>query len=465
MAQEQIGATVETGPSDWQIVQQDERGSAAIMLGGRWRVEEQAGAPGAVQVRVVREDTGAPVTRDLDWRTAETAADGTWSTALDVPAGGLYRLETRYTPPGTIAAEWSPRGDMRHFWGVGDLWVIAGQSNSAGYGRGEIYDPPTLGVHLLRNSEEWALAAHPLNDSTATRHPANREAGNPGHSPYIEWGRIVQREMGFPIGLVQTALGGSPLTDWNPAEPGPAPLFDNMVHCVRRAGGQVRGILWYQGESETGTDETAGSYVERFCGAVDAWRRAFAAPRLPVITVQLNRVYQERSAEADRRWSLVREAQRRVPDAIENVLVVPALDLPLSDLIHTSPAGNLTLGVRMARAALGGVYGRPVNFQAPNIQTARLREPTTLVLSFAGVSSRIDSIDPFANPFRVDDTAGEIPVEAITYPGDATVVLRLGRAPEGNALVHGGYGAAPAIVPMDAERWLPMLAFSQGVVA
>ncbi len=172
---------------------------------------------------------------------------------------------------------------MRHFIGVGDLWIIAGQSNSAGYGRGPIDDPPTLGVHLLRNNEQWTLAAHPLNESTDTLHPANREAGNPGHAPYVQFGRTLQRALGYPIGLIQTALGGSPLTAWNPAEPDPAPLFDNMMHCAHLAGGRVRGILWYQGESDTGTDEMALSYADRFGAAVRAWRAALEAPQLPAL--------------------------------------------------------------------------------------------------------------------------------------------------------------------------------------
>ncbi len=43
---------------------------------------------------------------------------------------------------------------------------------------------------------------------------------------------------------------------------------------------------------------------------------------------------------------------------LKYVFVVPALDLPLSDRIHISPAGNMVLGERLAQTALGGVYGR-----------------------------------------------------------------------------------------------------------
>ena len=189
--------------------------------------------------------------------------------------------------------------------------MIAGQSNSAGYGRGPYEDPSEFGVHLFRNSEQWALAAHPMNESTDTRHAVNREAANPGHSPYLQFARTLKRTLSHPVGLVQTSLGGSPLSRWNPDEPGAADLFDNMVRCVGKAGGKVRGIVWYQGESDTGTDADAASYAQRFRRALAAWREALAAPELPVLTVQLNRVHQPADPDADRRWSQVREAQRQ----------------------------------------------------------------------------------------------------------------------------------------------------------
>ena len=126
---EQVGAIIEEGLNDWQIIQQDEKGLGIVELKGCW-----VGAPDSeVEIRVAAADTGASV---VDWQVADEHENGVWKAALSVPAGGLYRLETRLRAVANTAGEWSPRGDMRHFWGVGDLWVIAGQSNSAGYGRG-----------------------------------------------------------------------------------------------------------------------------------------------------------------------------------------------------------------------------------------------------------------------------------------------------------------------------------------
>jgi hypothetical protein len=453
--------------NDWQIIQQDRLGYGTLALKGRWR-PDATGESGTVEVRVVAQDTGVAASRDVDWRPTTTRPDGTWEIILDrVPAGGLYRIET-HLRPGAAAAEWSVRGDMRHCIGVGDLWVIAGQSNSAGYGRGPVFDPPELGVHLYRNSAQWALATHPMNESSDTMHPVNRENGNPSHSPYLHFGRTLKQALGYPIGLMQTALGGSPLSRWNPtegADASGADLFANMVECVRDVGGRVKGVLWYQGESDA-SDGLAVTYESRFIAAVQAWRAALEDSNLAVITVQLNRVFPPlNTAEGEVppshcAWSIVREAQRQAPHKLPGVAVVPALDLPLSDLIHTSAAGNMLLGERMARAALGMVHGRAVSYIAPDLLSAtRENDGDSVRLRFANVTSRMDSIDQTANGFVVEDVLGQVPIPSVAYPGDETIVLTLARPLAEGAVVHGAYGFNPLTAPVDMDRVMPMLGF------
>ena len=452
---EQTGAIIDSGPADWQIVQRDSRGCGRFALEGRW----VSPTPGKVEMRLAEEATSAPVTPHLDWHAVETRPDGTWSAVLaGIPGGGLYRLETRFHTDDNPAPEWSTRGDMRHHLGVGELWVIAGQSNSAGYGRGSVLDPPELGLHVLRNSERWSLATHPLNESTDTRHPVNREGGNPGHAPYLHFARLLKQALGCPIGLVQTALGGSALGQWSPAE-GDAVLFRNMVHCVRLAGGQARGVVWYQGESDA-SPELGATYAQRFVQAVRAWRGALSLPELAVVTVQLNRVTAPAVEGGDLGWSLVREAQRRVPGLERGIAVVPAVDLTLTDQIHISPAGNLVLGERMARAALATAYGVPQTWRAPDIRRARRTEDGLgVMLEFDHVQDRLEALDLTTHGFRVEAEGEAVPVEAVSYPGGGTVLLKLALPLSGPAAVHAAWGMNPPPVPVDMRRQMPILAF------
>jgi sialate O-acetylesterase len=456
MNRDQIGAIIESSPSDWQILQQDETGTANLLLAGRWVGE--AGCQ--VQIRLVLETTGQPVRQHLDWQTVTTANDGTWQGELSrIPAGGLYRLETRCNAKGNLAGEWSARGDVRHYLGVGDLWLIAGQSNSAGYGKGPVYDPPELGVHILANNERWTLASHPLNDSTDTEHAVNREAANSAHSPYLHFGRLLKQQLGYPIGLIQTALGGSALAAWNPEEMHPAVLYQNMLHCARLAGGRIKGILWYQGETDA-TSALAPSYADRFCQAVQAWREGLASPGLPVITVQLNRYYTPSTDDLEMGWSFLREAQRQATLRLVGVAVVPSLDLPLGDLIHTSAQGNMLLAERLAQTALGAVYSRLVTYRAPEIVSARYApENASIILTFAPVTSRMENPDLTSRCFAVRGAQGPVPVKQVSYPGNDTIILALEHPLQGTAFVDGAPGLNPPPVPMDMERLMPMLAF------
>jgi len=451
-----VGAVIDQGVQDWQIFQQDRRGRADIAISGRWGSDK----PATVEMRLVRENTAEPVAAHLDWQPTRTKPDGTWSGTLkDVPAGGLYRLETHLRIGPKDPAEWGPRGDMRHMLGVGDLWIIAGQSNSAGFGRGPVYDPPQLGLHVFNNAMRWMIATQPMNDSTNTAHPVNREASNPGHGPWLHFARTLKRRVGIPIGLVQVSLGGSGLCWWNPTEPGDHPLYDIMVAAVEAVGGGVRGVLWYQGCSDTGPD-AAATYEKRFIAAVRAWRKAMRNPDLAVLTVQINRVTGVTDPNVERAWTILREAQRRVPRRLPRITVMPTLDLALTDGIHLSPSGNLALGQRVAQAALATVYGLDVYYRAPEPKTAKATDGgRTVEIEFEHVAGRMDTMDGSAQPFRVEDADGVVPVEKVEYTQSATVRLRLARPLVGKAAVHGAYGCNPPLAPMDMDRVMPMLGF------
>ena len=118
----------------------------------------------------------------------------------------------------------------------------------------------------------------------------------------------------------------------------------------------------------------------------------------------------------------------------------------------------MLLGERLAQAALGLAYGRQVAWKAPDLAVAR-RRGDRVELEFSCVESRMDSIDPEADSFRVEDEAGEVPVTRVVYPQDHRVELILERPLQGEPRVHGGCGKDPATVPADMERFLPMLGF------
>jgi hypothetical protein len=320
-----------------------------------------------------------------------------------------------------------------------------------------VHDPPELGVHLLRNNETWDVASHPLNDTTGSTHP-NLEAANPGHSAYLCFARELKSALGYPMGLVQTALGGSPLSTWNPVENPDAPLYRNLIHCVNLAGGRARGLVWYQGESDC-SPSLAATYESRFAEFIQRLRRDLNQPQLPVIIAQLNRYTASMAVEDHRGWSLLREAQRQAVK-LGHVAVVPTLDLTLSDAIHTSSDGNMILGSRKARAALSLVYGRGSACHFPNAAGAVLADDGDAIeITFTDVPNRLAFLGPGEGDFTVEDEAGFVPVHSASTQGFDRVRLVLDRPPTGEVWVHGAFGANPPSSLRDAEESVPMLGF------
>ncbi|MBN2711197.1 MAG: hypothetical protein JXR97_02045, partial [Planctomycetes bacterium] len=308
---EKLGTRILQGPMDWQVIQRRLDNMADIDLAGEFRPSVNASAP-RVEVRVTCMRFNRAVTVDLDWTPADTTGENTWSTVIrNIPAGGPYRIETRtVNNPGSIPAG-IQHGDRIHRVGVGDIWVIAGQSNAAGYGEGEIEDPADPGVRMFRACEEWAMADHPIHEPTRSRHPLNHDEGRNGHSPWLAFGRHLHKHLNIPIAIVPTALGGSPLSRWDPNAKNPD-LYENMLSFIRAACsmrdyskfddndggpvfvpnpkgelGRIAGIAWHQGCSDTG-DEESKTYADRFAGFVEGIRNRLDAPGLPVVTCQLN---------------------------------------------------------------------------------------------------------------------------------------------------------------------------------
>lgn len=134
------GVVIESGAVPWQIFQQNEQGFAAIHLRGVCRrvrqsfelpLEFSAVPDGAltVKARIALESSGESV---CPWTLCRVSPDGRWEITFDrVPAGGLYRVETYMEYQGWDGLS-STRGDMIHNIGVGDVFVVAGQSNAAG---------------------------------------------------------------------------------------------------------------------------------------------------------------------------------------------------------------------------------------------------------------------------------------------------------------------------------------------
>ena len=421
---------------DYQIFQR-ENGCAKVLFAGE--IEEVFATCKKVTARVVCEDDGFVVLDMVEGRKEGTR----FEVELTLPEGGLYRLEAIAHDAVVDGVIWTGCTACVHHVGVGEVFMLAGQSNMAGYGRGVIYDPPELGVHLYANDGNWKIAAHPLNSACNTIYPENREVASQ-NSPALAFARTARRLLNVPIGLVQASLGGSPLKRWHPEEEGD--LYRAMIRRLD-AVDKVGAILWYQGCSDA-DGVAAPRYFERFARAVELWREVMGP--VPVITVQLNRVVSRGLAECDRWWGMIREAQRRAAKEIKDVYIVPAIDLPLSDGIHNTAYANVNLGERMAYVYLRGLA-------VPDLRRVQRVDDTHVFLEFDRTYSfELTNWDQMPIGFDIEDAEGIEPCRR-AEPKDGGLVLEAGRAIGKDAKLHAFWQQLPEANPALVRGGMPML--------
>lgn len=461
------GVHLTGGIVDWQILSRGADGTASVDLEGVARPARISAEPPfsfvaapasrvAVSARVVAENDGGAI---VPWVRVDCTPEGRFVLPLRIPAGGPYRIETQLHQDGGDGYTLT-RGDAVHHVGVGDVYLVLGQSNAAGRARDQVDDAPALGVHHYRADGTWALAAHPLNDPTGAVHLGHFENHNTGHSPMLHFAKRMQRASGVPVGLIVAAFGGAPLRWWVDAG-GLAPLSENAVEMVEAAGVRPRAVLWYQGEADC-FELSYEDYAERFGRFVGALRDRLAAPELPFFTVQLARCTMEVDdlAGQDRAWGQLREQQRRAAHELRGVHVVPAGDLPLYDFIHLSSAANLVVGERLADLAAAELDGAVHRGLAPEPTAARRTGEREVELTFAPILNWINDFSLPADrcPFDVEDAEGFCAVQSWRVEGDR-ILLALDRAPGADAVVHGMWRMDHGgIVPADCTR-SPFLSF------
>ncbi len=332
---------------------------------------------------------------------------------------------------------------------VGDLWVLAGQSNMEGVGdlTPAVETPHPL-VRAFASREEWEVASEPLHwlgESPRLIHralwglpmPTAPEPRDPnrakGAGLGLAFGKAMTEATGVPLGLLPSAHGGTSMDQWSPSRKaeGGASLYGATLARVQAVGGKVAGILWYQGESDCSPAEAA-AYPARMAELIASFRADFGQPNLPFYLVQLGGWVADPLPDSVNGWNAIREAQRRLPETIPNCAVVSAIDLGLDDGIHISTDGLKRLGRRLAAVS----SGRP----SPKLVSA-VYEPADdqIRVTYANVQDGLQSAGRPAG-FSLRDADGtERPRVYKTVFDGSNVLLKLD-AEQSPAGLHLWYG-------------------------
>jgi sialate O-acetylesterase len=153
----------------------------------------------------------------------------------------------------------------------------------------------------------------------------------------------------------------------------PGRLFNGMVHPVQPYA--IRGVLWYQGESNTGN---ARLYRTSFPLLIQDWRQHWQQGDFPFYFCQLANYRAKTDQPGESVWAELREAQAKTL-SVPNTGMAVLIDTGESEDIH--PQSKQVAGERLARIALAKTYGRDVVPSGP-VYTSMKIEGSAIRLSF-----------------------------------------------------------------------------------
>lgn len=301
----------------------------------------QRGAGGQGTISISGTYTGDPGAMEASFN------GGGWQRISDPPTSGVWsgQLANQDAGQGTLSVRWIGNAGSVvsvNLIGIGDIFVIAGQSNACGMAESnQSYSNATLKACLFGNDYAWKELVDPVDSNSGQVDAVSADAGTGGSC----WPRLATRYLasqGVPCAFIPCAKVGTQITtDW--AIPtnhqDRTTLYGSMVYRALQVG-SVKCVLWWQGES----DAVNGTAEATYNAALDTLANAVASDLgvklLPCKLEMMN----------DAPWNF--PANRDIINAAintawgDNANIAPGPDLSGYDFggIHFSAAQASTIG-------------------------------------------------------------------------------------------------------------------------
>ena len=392
-------------------------------------------------------DSGAEVV--VQWRgkdyQAKAGADGKWSLQLD-PSPATEKGQVLKVKSGTNSIEVS---DIL----IGEVWLASGQSNmewplnkcGAQMAEAESAEDP----HLRLAWVSRATAPLPAESVKTSWRSATKSTALTFSAVGYFFGRELRKTTQVPVGVIQSAVGGTPAEAWTPIEfleaesdfakavnsrkeyPNWYPkllakyekdkvTYDLALAEAEKTGAKppkkirephtpeknpnlasvlwngmiyplvpypIRGVIWYQGESNAYRAEV---YEKLLTGMIGAWRKAWGQGDFPFLIVQLTDFNVNEDGATGVKWAKLRDAQSAVADHVPQTGLAVTLGLGDAEDIH--PQRKMEVGERLALWANKIAYGKDVVCQGPVFNSVKYTGAEAIV-SFRPLKGELKSSD------------------------------------------------------------------------
>lgn len=175
----------------------------------------------------------------------------------------------------------------------------------------------------------------------------------------------------------------------------------------------VRGVIWYQGESNRARADRYANLMRRL---IASWREAWRDEELPFVIMQLVNYGKEPGT-----FPPLRAAQQEVADAVPGVFMAVGIDI--GDPVDIHPRNKQEVGRRLALCALKGIYNADVVASGPVVREAAFEAGTVrLFCDAGGAAERLVFIPGPVSGFEIAGLDGRF-VPAAAVVRDHEIVL------------------------------------------
>lgn len=400
------GTITLTSPVNYQVFQRDENNLADIEIEGTY--------------------TGGPVSA-IEAR----FGNGPWTVIDPNPNNGNFSgvLVDQTAGQGDVSVRFNTNVNIlatKNYIGVGDIYVVAGQSNASGRGKtNQVYSHATLKASLFGNDDVWKELKDP--------HDKNINQVDVVSSDPLAKGSFVPilathflADQNIPIAFIPASMGATSIDVWGPT----SELYLSMKRRVDAVGGKIKAVLWFQGESDSSVAAVVG-YVDQLNELVDSIYTDFGGAKTVIGMLGS-------ATPTGEGRSLVRMAQKEVIETNPHAVQGPAMydvniDNEGCDGTHFCSDADLAIfGERWWRALDKEFYGGSDGFGPQLVEsTLYYSKPENAVY----VEFSDDSLPIIAPPFITNNSVFKVlngtsnrAISSINYINDNIIKLNLSSA-------------------------------------
>lgn len=178
----------------------------------------------------------------------------------------------------------------------------------------------------------------------------------------------------YQLGSKMQPLPGQTFVRWKPVG-----LYNAMIAPLKNY--PLKGVLWYQGESNT---KKPSEYFDLMKTLIETWRAQLNQENLPFFVVQLTNYMDPKLEPAESSWAALRQQQTNLLK-VENTGLAVTIDVGEWNDIH--PLNKYDVGHRLALQARKMVYGEKKLVASGPLFKSMKKNGNKLILSFSDLGT------------------------------------------------------------------------------